>query len=83
MTSAISRTAISWMKLIDPGSRKIAGSRKNLRRLIAIKVRARDLVIINLLGAEQPNFSASSTMQVAGPVNPGWLVKMEVLAVRP
>jgi enamine deaminase RidA (YjgF/YER057c/UK114 family) len=37
----------------------------------------------SLLGAEQPNFPARSTMQVAGPVNPGWLVKIEVTAVRP
>jgi len=33
--------------------------------------------------AEQPNLPARSTMQVAGLVNPGWLVEIEVVAVRP
>ncbi|GAB4383663.1 MAG: RidA family protein [Elainellaceae cyanobacterium] len=32
---------------------------------------------------EQPNLPARSTMQVAGLVNPGWLVEIEVVAVRP
>lgn len=31
---------------------------------------------------EQPNLPARSTMQVAGLVNPGWLVEIEVEAVR-
>lgn len=31
----------------------------------------------------QPNLPARSTMQVAGLVNPGWLVEIEVVAVRP
>ncbi|MBD2261216.1 RidA family protein [Pseudanabaena sp. FACHB-2040] len=31
---------------------------------------------------EQPNLPARSTMQVAGLVNPGWLVEIEVAAVR-
>ncbi|WP_416674727.1 RidA family protein [Egbenema bharatensis] len=31
---------------------------------------------------EQPNLPARSTMQVAGLVNPGWLVEIEVVAVR-
>ena len=33
--------------------------------------------------AEQPNLPARSVMQVAGLVNPGWLVEIEVTAVRP
>lgn len=32
---------------------------------------------------EQPNLPARSAMQVAGLVNPGWLVEIEVTAVRP
>ncbi|MEB3355257.1 MAG: RidA family protein [Synechococcales bacterium] len=32
---------------------------------------------------EQPNLPARSTMQVAGLVNPGWLVEIEVTAVKP
>ena len=32
--------------------------------------------------AEQPNLPARSVMQVAGLVNPGWLVEIEVTAVR-
>jgi enamine deaminase RidA (YjgF/YER057c/UK114 family) len=32
--------------------------------------------------AEQPNLPARSTMQVAGLVNPGWLVEIEVTALR-
>jgi len=32
---------------------------------------------------EQPNLPARSVMQVAGLVNPGWLVEIEVTAVRP
>lgn len=32
--------------------------------------------------AEQPNLPARSAMQVAGLVNPGWLVEIEVTAVR-
>jgi len=32
---------------------------------------------------EQPNLPARSTMQIAGLVNPGWLVEIEVVAVRP
>lgn len=32
--------------------------------------------------AEQPNVVARSTMQVAGLVNPGWLVEIEVVAAR-
>lgn len=32
---------------------------------------------------EQPNLPARSAMQVAGLVNPGWLVEIEVVAVRP
>lgn len=32
---------------------------------------------------DQPNLPARSTMQVAGLVNPGWLVEIEVTAVRP
>lgn len=31
---------------------------------------------------EQPNLPARSTMQVAGLVNPGWLVEIEVVAAR-
>jgi enamine deaminase RidA (YjgF/YER057c/UK114 family) len=31
----------------------------------------------------QPNLPARSTMQVAGLVDPGWLVEIEVVAVRP
>ncbi len=31
---------------------------------------------------EQPNLPARSAMQVAGLVNPGWLVEIEVVAVR-
>jgi enamine deaminase RidA (YjgF/YER057c/UK114 family) len=31
----------------------------------------------------QPNLPARSTMQVSGLVNPGWLVEIEVAAVRP
>lgn len=31
---------------------------------------------------EQPNLPARSAMQVAGLVNPGWLVEIEVIAVR-
>lgn len=31
----------------------------------------------------QPNLPARSAMQVAGLVNPGWLVEIEVVAVRP
>lgn len=31
----------------------------------------------------QPNLPARSVMQVAGLVNPGWLVEIEVVAVRP
>ncbi|PSB12476.1 hypothetical protein C7B76_22145 [filamentous cyanobacterium CCP2] len=31
---------------------------------------------------EQPNLPSRSTMQVAGLVNPGWLVEIEVVAVR-
>jgi len=33
--------------------------------------------------AEQPNLPSRSVMQVAGLVNPGWLVEIEVTAVRP
>lgn len=33
--------------------------------------------------AEQPNLPARSVMQVAGLVNPGWLVEIEVTVVRP
>jgi enamine deaminase RidA (YjgF/YER057c/UK114 family) len=33
--------------------------------------------------AQQPNVPARSVMQVAGLVNPGWLVEIEVTAVRP
>ena len=33
--------------------------------------------------ADQPNLPARSAMQVAGLVNPGWLVEIEVVAVRP
>jgi enamine deaminase RidA (YjgF/YER057c/UK114 family) len=33
--------------------------------------------------AAQPNLPARSVMQVAGLVNPGWLVEIEVTAVRP
>jgi len=33
--------------------------------------------------AEQPNLQARSVMQVAGLVNPGWLIEIEVSAVRP
>jgi enamine deaminase RidA (YjgF/YER057c/UK114 family) len=33
--------------------------------------------------AEQPNLPSRSVMQVAGLVNPGWLVEIEVVAVRP
>lgn len=33
--------------------------------------------------ASQPNVPARSVMQVAGLVNPGWLVEIEVTAVRP
>ena len=33
--------------------------------------------------AAQPNLPARSVMQVAGLVNPGWLVEIEVVAVRP
>ena len=33
--------------------------------------------------SEQPNLPARSVMQVAGLVNPGWLVEIEVTAVRP
>jgi enamine deaminase RidA (YjgF/YER057c/UK114 family) len=33
--------------------------------------------------AEQPNLPARSVMQVAGLVNPGWLIEIEVSAVRP
>nr|WP_313898166.1 RidA family protein [Nodosilinea sp. LEGE 07298] len=33
--------------------------------------------------AEQPNLPSRSAMQVAGLVNPGWLVEIEVVAVRP
>lgn len=33
--------------------------------------------------AEQPDLPARSAMQVAGLVNPGWLVEIEVVAVRP
>ncbi|WP_376096942.1 RidA family protein [Roseomonas sp. CCTCC AB2023176] len=32
---------------------------------------------------QQPNLPARSVMQVAGLVNPGWLVEIEVTAVRP
>ena len=32
---------------------------------------------------EQPNLPARSVMQVAGLVNPGWLIEIEVTAVRP
>jgi enamine deaminase RidA (YjgF/YER057c/UK114 family) len=32
---------------------------------------------------EQPNLPARSTMQVAGLVDPGWLVEIEVVAARP
>jgi enamine deaminase RidA (YjgF/YER057c/UK114 family) len=32
---------------------------------------------------EQPNLPSRSVMQVAGLVNPGWLVEIEVTAVRP
>jgi enamine deaminase RidA (YjgF/YER057c/UK114 family) len=32
---------------------------------------------------EQPNLPARSAMQVAGLVNPGWLVEIEVTAVKP
>ncbi len=32
---------------------------------------------------DQPNLPARSAMQVAGLVNPGWLVEIEVVAVRP
>lgn len=33
--------------------------------------------------AAQPNLPARSVMQVAGLVNPGWLVEIEVTAIRP
>jgi len=33
--------------------------------------------------SEQPNLPARSVMQVAGLVNPGWLIEIEVTAVRP
>jgi enamine deaminase RidA (YjgF/YER057c/UK114 family) len=33
--------------------------------------------------AEQPNLPSRSAMQVVGLVNPGWLVEIEVVAVRP
>jgi enamine deaminase RidA (YjgF/YER057c/UK114 family) len=33
--------------------------------------------------AEQPNLPSRSVMAVAGLVNPGWLVEIEVTAVRP
>jgi enamine deaminase RidA (YjgF/YER057c/UK114 family) len=33
--------------------------------------------------SEQPNLPSRSVMQVAGLVNPGWLVEIEVVAVRP
>jgi enamine deaminase RidA (YjgF/YER057c/UK114 family) len=33
--------------------------------------------------AEQPNLPARSVLQVAGLANPGWLVEIEVAAVRP
>lgn len=33
--------------------------------------------------AQQPNLPSRSVMQVAGLVNPGWLVEIEVTAVRP
>jgi enamine deaminase RidA (YjgF/YER057c/UK114 family) len=33
--------------------------------------------------AAQPNLPARSVMQIAGLVNPGWLVEIEVTAVRP
>ncbi|MBE9099824.1 RidA family protein [Vacuolonema iberomarrocanum] len=32
---------------------------------------------------EQPNLPARSTMEIAGLVNPGWLVEIEVVAIRP
>ncbi|MGB3493011.1 MAG: RidA family protein [Elainellaceae cyanobacterium] len=32
---------------------------------------------------DQPNLPARSAMQVAGLVNPGWLVEIEVIAVKP
>jgi len=32
---------------------------------------------------EQPNLPARSAMKVAGLANPGWLVEIEVTAVRP
>ena len=32
---------------------------------------------------QQPNLPARSVMAVAGLVNPGWLVEIEVTAVRP
>lgn len=32
---------------------------------------------------EQPNLPARSTMRVAGLVSPGWLIEIEVIAVRP
>ena len=32
--------------------------------------------------AEQPNLPARSTVKVAGLANPGWLVEIEVTAVR-
>lgn len=34
-------------------------------------------------GKEQPNLPARSTVKVAGLVNPGWLVEIEVVAVAP
>jgi enamine deaminase RidA (YjgF/YER057c/UK114 family) len=34
-------------------------------------------------GKEQPNLPARSTVMVAGLVNPGWLVEIEVVAVAP
>lgn len=34
-------------------------------------------------GKEQPNLPARSTVKVAGLVNPGWLVEIEVIAVAP
>jgi enamine deaminase RidA (YjgF/YER057c/UK114 family) len=34
-------------------------------------------------GAEQPNLPARSTVKVAGLVNPGWLIEIEVTAVAP
>ena len=34
-------------------------------------------------GAAQPNLPARSTVTVAGLVNPGWLIEIEVTAVAP